>query len=117
MPKSLNFANLTNIVSWGAITLMTEAEREECCIKIGEEEKKDGVHVSIGSSVCGVVNGDLARENGAREVSELENGHVEVAPATMDTKEMAIRVGKKMVCLPLTYTTVLAIIYSLIAGR
>lgn len=40
-----------------------------------------------------------------------------MAPSQMNLKEMAIKVAKKMVQLPLTHATVMGIVYSLIAGR
>lgn len=86
---------------------MTQAERDDSCrIKIGEQLSKEGEQMSNGNSERmdsrGVENGE---NHGSREI-----GH-------MNMMEMAIRVGTKMVKLPLTYATILGIIYSLIAGR
>jgi hypothetical protein len=76
-------------------------------------DKEVELEMSGRSNACGHgENGGLG-ESGTGEC----NGHIEVVPAKMELKEMAIRVGKKMVCLPLTYATLLGIIYSLIAGR
>ena len=100
---------------------MTEAEQEDCRIKIEDEKDKEGeLQVSKGNTAplqCKVKDGE--RESGTKDRDLVENGHIDqpAVQATMDIKDMAIRVGKKMACLPLTHATLLAIIYSLIAGR
>ncbi|KAG0588745.1 hypothetical protein KC19_2G266000 [Ceratodon purpureus] len=107
----------------GIPALMTEAEHEDCRIKIGDETNKPQVRelqMGNGSDASRghVEDGNMTRESDTRDRDLVESDvHTEEAASTMKKKEMAIRVGKKLVCLPLTYSTLLGIIYSLIAGR
>ncbi|XP_073395754.1 auxin efflux carrier component 4-like [Physcomitrium patens] len=101
---------------------MTQGEHDKFHIGIGDEPShaatavshKDEEHVKNGSrqrNSFSVANGErITRENGT------EHGH-EIAPSQMNMKEIAIKVAKKMLRLPLTYATVMGIVYSLIAGR
>ncbi|XP_024394044.1 probable auxin efflux carrier component 9 [Physcomitrium patens] len=106
----------------GIPALLTQGEHNDFRIGIGDEPShaatevshKDEEHVKNGSrqrNSFSVANGESGtRENGT------EHGH-EMAPSQMNLKEMAIKVAKKMVQLPLTHATVMGIVYSLIAGR
>jgi len=95
---------------------MTEAERDDSCrIKIGEHQSaKEGEPMSNGNSQSLNTLGEM---NGCRDSNAVEIPGHEVVPASMNLKEMAKRVGMKMAKLPLTYATILGLIYSIIAGR
>uniref|UniRef100_A0A7I4B7F6 Uncharacterized protein n=1 Tax=Physcomitrium patens TaxID=3218 RepID=A0A7I4B7F6_PHYPA len=114
--------NLRASVCMQSTALMTQGEHDKFHIGIGDEPShaatavshKDEEHVKNGSrqrNSFSVANGErITRENGT------EHGH-EIAPSQMNMKEIAIKVAKKMLRLPLTYATVMGIVYSLIAGR
>lgn len=98
-----------------SVALMTSAERQDDCrIKVGDGANKE--QPTDGESAVPTDN-DVERRDSPPQQQSREEEEEEVPPSKMKVKEMAIRVGKKMACLPLTYATLLGIIYSLIAGR
>lgn len=101
-----------------ATALVTDMEHDECRINMNGLSMKNVVKIERADGLQGVEEkcGDMGQQESNGRDKKDENVN-ETVPVQMSIKKLAVKVVKKMVKLPLTYSTLLGIIYSLIASR
>lgn len=98
-------------------TALTDMQHDECRINMNGLSTKSVVKIEFADGLQGVEKcGEIRQQESNGSDQKDENVNVTV-PVTMNIKKMAVKVVKQMVKLPLTYSTLVGVMYSLIASR